>query len=202
MLRTTAPGSHREIEIELLVLRGTSLTLLARFADAAAAETEAITLARTQTGRAARHLLATALTNHATTLTRTRHLDEALAMVEEAGDVLRETDGEPVTAVQRRRWAMPLSTEAEVLLALGRRAEAARTARRAEPILREYAEHAPLLVEGSLANVCLLIGDAEDDPAYAAEAFERLDRLNEQFPGRYEYWWRRAAELVARLRGA
>ncbi|GIG08813.1 hypothetical protein Cco03nite_55130 [Catellatospora coxensis] len=202
VLRTTAPGSHREIEIELLVLRGTSLTLLARFADAAAAETEAITLARTQTGRAARHLLATALTNHATTLTRTRHLDEALAMVEEAGDVLRETDGEPVTAVQRRRWAMPLSTEAEVLLALGRRAEAARTARRAEPILREYAEHAPLLVEGSLANVCLLIGDAEDDPAYAAEAFERLDRLNEQFPGRYEYWWRRAAELVARLRGA
>jgi tetratricopeptide (TPR) repeat protein len=201
VLRTTAPDSHREIEIELLVLQGTSLTLLGRFADAAAAETEAIALARTQTGRAARHLLATALANHATTLTRTRRLDEALATVEESEDVLRETDGEPETAVQRRRWAMPLSTEAEILLAQGRREEAARTARRVEPILREYAEQAPLLVEGSLANVCLLIGDAEDDPGYAAEAFERLDRLNGQFPGRYEYWWRRAADLVTRLRG-
>ncbi|GAA1363416.1 hypothetical protein GCM10009661_11530 [Catellatospora chokoriensis] len=200
VLRATAPGSHREIEIELLVLRGTSLTLLGRFADAEAAETEAIALARTETDRPARQLLATALTNHASTLTRTRRLDEALVAVGEAMDVLRALDGEPVTAAQRRRWAMPLSTEAEVLLAQGRRADAARSARLAEPILREYAEQAPMLVAGSLANACLLIGDAEDDPAYAAEAFERLNTLNDLFPGRYEYWWRRAGELVARLR--
>ncbi|GAA2366105.1 hypothetical protein Cme02nite_30620 [Catellatospora methionotrophica] len=200
VLRTAAPRSHPEIEIELLVLRGTSLTLLGRFAEAEAAETEAIDLARTQTGRAARHLLATALTNHATTLTRMRRLDEALAEVGAAMAVLRDVDGEPATAAQRRRWAMPLSTEAEVLLAQGRRADAARSARQAEPILREYAERAPALVAGSLANVCLLIGDAEDDPAYAAEAYERLNALNDLYPGRYEYWWRRAGELVARLR--
>ncbi|WP_155368461.1 tetratricopeptide repeat protein [Catellatospora vulcania] len=200
VLRATAPGGHRDIEIELLVLRGTSLTLLGSFADAEAAETEAIALARTQADRPTRHLLATALTNHATTLTRMRRFDEALAAVGEAKRVLRETDGAPATAAQRRRWGMPLSTEAEVLLAQGRRADAARSARLAEPILREYAEHAPLLVAGSLANVCLLIGEAEDDPAYAAEAFERLDTLNDLFPGRYEYWWRRATELVARLR--
>ncbi|WP_212841454.1 hypothetical protein [Catellatospora sp. IY07-71] len=190
---------HRDVEIELLVLQGTSLTLLGRFAEAGAAETEAIALARKESGRSARHLLSTALTNHATTLTRTRRYDEALGAVREAMAVLRETDGEPVTAVQRRRWGLPLSTEAEVLLALGRREEAARAARRAEPVLREYAAEVPLLVAGSLANVCLLIGEAEDDRAYADEALTRLTELSERFPGRYEYWWRRARDLVGRL---
>lgn len=190
---------HREIEIELLVLQGTSLTLLGRYAEAEAAETDAMTLARGEPSRSARYLLAAALSNRATTLTRLRRLDEALASVTAAMGVLRETDGEPVTAVQRRRWGIPLSTQAEVLLAMGRRHDAAASARRAEPILREYAEEAPLLVAGSLANVCLLIGEAEDDPKYAREALDRLTVLKEQFPGRYDYWWRRAAELVARL---
>ncbi|MDI1462204.1 tetratricopeptide repeat protein [Catellatospora sp. KI3] len=194
-----AGGTHHEVEVELLVLRGTSLTLLTRFAEAEAAELEAIALARTGSGRAMRHLLATALSNHATTLIRMRRHDEALASVAQAMAVLRETDGEPVTAAQRRRWWLPLSTEAEALLALGRRELAARSARRAEPILREYAEQAPQLVAGSLANVCLLIGEAEDDAAYAREALARLTELNDQFPGRYEYWWRRAGDLVARL---
>ncbi|NUT37614.1 MAG: hypothetical protein HOV79_31605 [Hamadaea sp.] len=188
-----------EVEIELLVLRGTSLTLLSRYAEADAAESEAIALARAVASRPARHLLAAALSNRATTLTRLRRLDEAHAAVTAAMEVLRETDGEPATAVQRRRWSIPLSTEAEVLLAQGRRAEAAHAARRAEPILREYAEEAPMLVAGSLANVCLLIGEAEDDPKYAREALDRLTVLKEQFPGRYDYWWRRATELVARL---
>lgn len=190
---------HRDVEVELLVLQGTSLTLLGRFGEAAAAEKEAIALARLQTGRFSRRLLATALTDHATTLIRMRHLDEALSTVHAAMAVLREVDGEPVTAVQRRRWGLPLSTEAEVLLAQGRREDAAGAARRAEPILREYAAEVPLLVAGSLANVCLLIGEAEDDKAYADEALERLTELNERFPGRYEYWWRRARDLVARL---
>ncbi len=194
-----AAAVHRDVEIELLVLQGTSLTLLGRFAEAGAAEAEAIAFARKESGRAARHLLATALTNHATTLTRMRQYDEALGTVREAMAVLRETDGEPVTAVQRRRWGLPLSTEAEVLLAVGRREDAARSARRAEPVLREYAAEVPLLVAGSLANVCLLIGEAEDDKAYADEALERLTELNERFPGRYEYWWRRARDLVERL---
>ncbi len=196
-----AAAVHRDVEIELLVLQGTSLTLLGRFAEADALETEAIALARKQSGRSARHLLTTALTNHATTLTRMRRLDEARDTVREAMAVLRETDGEPVTAVQRRRWGLPLSTEAEVLLAQGRREDAARSARRAEPVLREYAAEVPLLVAGSLANVCLLIGEAEDDEGYAAEALARLTELNERFPGRYEYWWRRARDLVGRLHG-
>ncbi|MBV1855914.1 tetratricopeptide repeat protein [Catellatospora tritici] len=192
-------AAHREVEVELLVLRGTSLTLLTRFDEAEAVELEAIALARTESGRAMRHLLATALSNHATTLIRMRRHDEALVSVGEAMAVLRETDGEPVTAAQRRRWWLPLSTEAEVLLALGRREQAARSARRAEPILREYADQAPLLVAGSLANVCLLLGEAEDDPGYAREALARLTVLNDRFPGRYEYWWRRARDLVTRL---
>ncbi|WP_212832333.1 hypothetical protein [Catellatospora sp. TT07R-123] len=200
VLRAAGAG-HREVEVELLVLRGTSLTLRGRFAEAEAAEAEAIALARIETGRAARHLLATALSNYATTLIRMRRLDEALAAVGEAMAVLRDVDGEPVTASQRRRWWLPLSTEAEALLALGRREDAARSARRAEPILREYAEQVPLLVAGSLATVCLLIGEAEDDPGYAAEALARLTELNDRYPGRYEYWWRRAGELVARLGG-
>lgn len=195
----TSGAVHPEVEVELLVLQGTSLTLLGRFAEADAAETEAIALARKETGRSARHLLATALTNHATTLTRMRRLDEALDTVGEAMNVLRQVDGEPLTVPQRRRWGLPLSTEAEILLVQGRRQDAARAARRAEPILREYAAEVPLLVAGSLANVCLLIGEAEDDPAYAAEALDRLTALNTQFPGRYTYWWHRAQSLVARL---
>lgn len=200
VLRAGDAAAHREVEIELLVLRGTSLTLLGRFDEAGSAETEAIALARAETGRSARLLLVTALSNHAVTLTRQRRLDAALAAAQEALDVLREVDGEPVTVSQRRRWGIPLSTEAEVLLALGRREDAARSARQAEPILREYAAEVPLLVAGSLATVCLLIGEAEDDRAYADEALERLTVLNDRYPGRYEYWWRRAGELVARLR--
>ncbi|NUR72561.1 MAG: hypothetical protein HOU81_17225 [Hamadaea sp.] len=190
---------HRELEAELLVLRGTSNTLLGRFTEAEQDETEAITLTRAQPTRAARHLLAAALNNYATTLTRMRRLDEALASVGEAMGVLREVDGEPTTAFQRRRWGIPLSTEAEILLALGRREDAARSARLAEPIMREYAEELPDLVAGSLANVCLLIGDAEDDLAYAQEAYQRFSELTDRFPGRYDYWWRRSADVVARL---
>jgi len=190
---------HREVEIELLVLRGTSNTLLGRFTEAASDETEAITLAGTQSSPAARHLLAAALNNYGTTLTRMGRLNEALNAVGKAMRVLRETDGEPVTAFQRRRWGIPLSTKAEILLALGRRADAARSARLAEPIMREYAEELPDLVAGSLANVCLLIGDAEDDPAYAREAYQRFGELKDRFPGRYDFWWRRSADVVARL---
>ncbi|MCP2322889.1 tetratricopeptide (TPR) repeat protein [Hamadaea flava] len=192
---------HRELEVELLVLRGTSNTLLGRFTEAEQDETEAITLARAQSSRAARHLLAAALNNYATTLTRMRRLDEALDSVGAAMGVLREIDGEPATAFQRRRWGIPLSTEAEILLALGRKADAARSARLAEPIMREYADELPDLVAGSLANVCLLIGDAEDDLAYAQEAYARFTELKDRFPGRYDYWWRRSAEVVARLTG-
>jgi tetratricopeptide (TPR) repeat protein len=190
---------NRELEIELLVLRGTSNTLLGRFGEAETDETEAIMLARVQSSRPARHLLAAALNNYATTLTRMRRLDEALEAVGEAMSVLREVDGEPITAYQRRRWGIPLSTEAEILLALGRKADAARSARLAEPIMREYAEELPDLVAGSLANVCLLIGDAEDDPAYAQEAYERFTVLKERYPGRYEFWWRRSADVLTRL---
>jgi tetratricopeptide (TPR) repeat protein len=198
-LRSGGAASYREVEIELLVLRGTSLTLLGRFDDAQADEAEAITLARNETSRPARNLLAAALNNYATTLTRMRRLDEALIAVREAMAVLRETHGDPDTALQRRRWGIPLTTEAEVLLAMGRKDEAARSARRAEPVMREYAAEVPLLVAGSLANVCLLIGETEDDSAYAHEALDRFTALKNQFPGRYDFWWRRASDLVARL---
>lgn len=187
VLRANGPG-HPEVEIELLVLRGTSLTLLGRFDEAEAAETEAIALAQRRTTRSARNLLVAALNNHATTLMRMRRLDEALATVERALGVLDEQDG--------RRWGIPLTTQAEVLLALGRRAEASRSARRAEPIMREYAAEVPLLVASSLANVCLLIGESEDDLDYAREALDRFSALKEQFPGRYDFWWRRATVLV------
>lgn len=198
-LRSGDAAAYREVEIELLVLRGTSLTLLGRFDAAEADETEAIALARNESSRPARNLLAAALNNYATTLTRMRRLDDALATVRQAMDVLRETHGEPETAMQRRRWGIPLTTEAEVLLALGRKEEAARSARRAEPVMREYAAEVPLLVAGSLANVCLLIGETEDDPAYAREALDRFTALKDQFPGRYDFWWQRATDLVARL---
>jgi tetratricopeptide (TPR) repeat protein len=176
ILRAGGTAAYREVEIELLVLRGTSLTLLGQLDEAEAAEMEAIALARTEQGRSGRHLLAASLNSHATTLMRMRRF------------------------AQRRRWGIPLSTQAEVLLALGRRQDAARAARRAEPIMREYAEEVPLLVAGSLANVCLLIGEAEDDPVYAREALERFTALKDQFPGRYDFWWRRAADLDTRLR--
>lgn len=198
-LRESGADAHREVEVELLVLLGTSLTLLGRYADAEAAETEAVALARPEAGRSARLLLAAALTNYATTLTRMRRLDEALDAVGEAFGVLREFDGEPASTAQRRRWGIPLSTEAEILLALGRKADAARTARLAEPIMREYAAEVPLLAAGSLANVCLLIGEGGDNLAYAREALDSFTSLKERFPGRYDFWWRRSADLVARL---
>jgi tetratricopeptide (TPR) repeat protein len=200
LLSTYGGGAYLDMEIELLVLRATSFTLLGRFAEAEADETRAIALARTADARPTRHLLAAALNNRATTLNRLRRLDEALDAVDQAMDVLRDLDGEPVTAAQSRRWGIPLTTEAEILLALGRRQDAAQSARRAEPIMREYAGEVPLLVAGSLANVCLLIGEAEDDPAYADEALQRFTLLKDQFPGRYDYWWRRATDLVTRLR--
>ncbi len=200
ILRAEDPGAHRAVQIELLVLRGTSLTLLGRFDEAQAAEAEAIALARPESGKPARHLLVTALTNHATTLTRMRRLDEAHETLREAMRVLRDVDGEPTLPVERRRWAIPLSTEAEILLAQGHKAQAARSARLAEPIMREYAEEAPQLVAGSLANVCLLIGESEGDPGYAQEALHRFTVLKEQFPGRYDFWWQRAHHLATALR--
>lgn len=193
ILRTNDSGP-REVEIELLVLRGTSLTLLGRFDEAQAVENEAIELAGAETSRSARQLLAAALTNHATTLTRMRRLDEALDAVTRALGVLENM------RAQRRRWGIPLTTRAEILLALGRKGDAARTAREAEPIMREYAADVPMLVASSLANVCLLIGEAEDDPDYAGEALRRFTALKEQFPGRYDYWWRRSTDLAGRLR--
>jgi tetratricopeptide (TPR) repeat protein len=193
ILRSSDATAYREVEIELLVLQGTSLTLLGRFAESEAVETEAIALARPEASRSARHLLVAALNNYATTLTRMRRLDEALDTVRQALGVLKDMEAE------RRRWGIPLTTEAEILLALGRKQDAARSARLAEPIMREYAREVPLLVASSLANVCLLIGDAEDDLGYAAEALERFTVLKEEFPGRYDFWWRRATDLVARL---
>jgi tetratricopeptide (TPR) repeat protein len=193
ILRSWDAAAYRDVEIELLVLQGTSLTLLGRFAESEAVETEAIALARAETTRSARHLLVAALNNYATTLTRMRRLDEALDTVRQALGVLRDMDAE------RRRWGIPLTTEAEILLALGRKQDAARSARLAEPIMREYARDVPMLVASSLANVCLLIGDAEDDLGYAAEALDRFTALKEQFPGRYDFWWRRATDLVGRL---
>jgi tetratricopeptide (TPR) repeat protein len=190
VLRTNGSGPV-EVEIELLVLLGTSLTLLGRFDDAEAVETEAIGLAEPRTTRSARHLLAAALNNYATTLTRMRRLDEALVVVTRALGVLEEGE--------IRRRGIPLTTRAEILLALGRKGDAAQSAREAEPIMREYAAEVPMLVASSLANVCLLIGEAEDDPGYAHEALERFTALKEQFPGRYDYWWRRASELAGRL---
>lgn len=190
VVRTNDSGPS-DVEIELLVLLGTSLTLLGRYAEAEAVETEAVALARSGTSRSTRNLLVAALNNYATTLTRMRRLDDALATIREALGVL---DGE-----EPRRWGLPLTTEAEILLAMGRKADAAQAARRAEPIMREYAAEVPLLVAGSLANVCLLIGESEDDLAYAQEAAQRFTALKEQLPGRYDYWWRRATDLVNRL---
>ncbi|WP_027346329.1 tetratricopeptide repeat protein [Hamadaea tsunoensis] len=189
-----AGGGPRDVETELLVLRSTSLTLLGRFDEAADDDAQAIAIARTGSGRATRNLLVAALSNHATTLTRQRRLDEALSAVDEALRVLEEA-GEN----DRRRWGIPLTTRAEILLAQGRRAEAAGSARLAEPIMREYAQEVPLLVASSLANVFLLIGDAEDDLAYAREALARFTALKEEFSGRYDYWWRRSTEVVDRL---
>jgi hypothetical protein len=79
-------------------------------------------------------------------------LARALDAVRAAGAAHREVEIELLVLQGTSLTVLGRFAEAEVLLAQGRRRDAARYARLAEPILRECAEEVPLLVAGSLAT--------------------------------------------------